>query len=421
MTRAAALSTVLGGFFAALPPPIAAATNAAPSAQTRTVLVPFDHERDSEGVFELPYYLARPFDESKSTVFLIGDGQQFYVRPDLLPGYQTRDDGDDVNLVGIAGRASVEDVQRRVGHGADWINAYRLYRWEQWIADIDAVRRALVGPEGRVALRGSSGGGTLVHQYLARYGRHVSRAYTEASVNGYLDAEIGIDSDRFWQEISEADRRSIRSILERAAYPRQLVAALFQRQNFFVPPNKLAGARSELVRALFLGDDVMVKKLRRTYQVDAIADLEQSALGPAVRVRLYEFFAPLAARFDRYGPELHPDHEASANTARPLLDLQRAGKIASPRFDFAALHDIGAEVLIVAGHDDHTADYRSQFALASQYRNHRFILLDDDHTFKRLKDSGLRPKLIRAARFGFDAPAFKQVVAALQPLIWREP
>ena len=392
-----------------------------PQAELRSLDVPFDHRRPQEGRFALDYFVARPFDRGKPTILVVADGQQFYVRRDVWAAWQSRF-GEGVNVVGVPGRGAAHGLQQRLGlpSGDGWVEAYRLLRYEQWVADIDLIRRALAGPRGRVGLYGASGGGRLVHEYLSRYGAGAERALTQAAVFTYLDAEFGLRSDRFWEEIAPADRTTLAGLLAQHPERREELAKLFQRQNFFVPPQEIAAARHRLIGDLAAGHDDVVARLRTEYQIDAIDRLEATPLGAAIRVRLYEFYAPVADRMPPPGEAFLPDLEVSAATARPLLELYRAGRIPAPAIDLAALHRVQAEVLMVAGRYDHTADYRSQIALASCYPNHRLLLLDDNHNFARLAASGLGPRINAAWRAGFASPAFTELTSDLRALLWQE-
>lgn len=399
------------------PPPAAP-----PVAELRSVQVPWDHERPQDGSFALDYFLARPFQPRHATVLVLGDGQQFYVRRDLWADWHDSF-GPDVNVVGIAGRGSAAAMQARLGSpsGDGWIEAYRLLRHAQWAGDVERVRRALVGPDGRVLLYGASGGGRLVHETLSRFGRHASHAMTQASVFTYLDAEFGFRSDRFWEEIGAEDRTALTALLRRQPDQREMIAMLFQRQNFFVPPAGLAAARHRLVADLVADRRDVIARLRGDYQVDAIEGLMAAPAGAAIRVRLYEFYAPIADLFDLGGDVFHPDLEVSAAIARPLLALRRAGRIATPTVDLAALHGLDTEVLMLAGRHDHTSDYRTQAALASCYRRHRLIMLDDNHTFDRMDTiPGVGGRLRAGWRRGLDSAEFAAAAVAVAPLVWRE-
>ena len=55
---------------------------------------------------------------------------------------------------------------------------------------------------------------------------------------------------------------------------------------------------------------------------------------------------------------------------------------------------MSTRVFVLAGRWDHTADYRSQIALASSYPKHVLFLANDNHTFNTLKQDGKYQGLI---------------------------
>jgi hypothetical protein len=394
----------------------------APAAETRELRVPFDHSRPGDGTFPLGYQLLSPFDPRRQTVFVVADGQQFFLTPQAFAPSVSPIFGDAFNVVGVFSRADAPEVQARVGTGAgvDWAEAHRLLRAEQWLDDIEVVRVALLGLDGRIGLYGRSGGGLLVHQFMARHGQHVERVYTQAAVNPFLAARYGLLSDRFWEELAPGEQSRLADVLAGGRYPRRRIARLFQRQNFFVPGGELPAARMALIGELETGDEAAIARRETDYQIDAMAALEASPRGPAIRVRLFEFFAPIASLFRRDDTILRPDLENSAAIAEPLMALLRAGAVPAPTMDFAALHALPAEVNLVAGRWDHTCDYRTQIALAASYPNGRLLLLDDDHVFSRLNASGKLPELVRALLLGRQSPGHAAALASIADLRWSE-
>jgi hypothetical protein len=76
---------------------------------------------------------------------------------------------------------------------------------------------------------------------------------------------------------------------------------------------------------------------------------------------------------------------------------------------------------MLAGRYDHTADYRTQIALASHYPRRRLVILDDNHNFAKLGEmEGMNRALLEGARHGIDSPQFAATLQALDPLIWRD-
>jgi hypothetical protein len=92
-----------------------------------------------------------------------------------------------------------------------------------------------------------------------------------------------------------------------------------------------------------------------------------------------------------------PDIEVLRLFAAPLLKLVQDGKLTIPTEDMSSLNKVKTSVYLLAGYFDHTADYRSQVALAAHFQAHRLLLLNDNHDFLALSKTGLYPQLIQAA------------------------
>jgi hypothetical protein len=89
--------------------------------------------------------------------------------------------------------------------------------------------------------------------------------------------------------------------------------------------------------------------------------------------------------------------------------------------DLSALNKANASVHMLAGFYDHTADYRSQIALASHFPIHRLFLVADDHDFLALGKTGLYPQLIQAALlYGCRSEEVGRVEAQLASLGYSE-
>jgi pimeloyl-ACP methyl ester carboxylesterase len=393
----------------------------------RQVRVPLDHDQPRGPQGTLDYELGAPFDPAKPTVLVVADGQQFYVRHGRMATVQ-EDFGAAFNVVGLFGRgATPQFLDAAVGpDGAtDWERAWRLFRSAQWIDDLEAVRVDLLGKNGRVLLYGASGGGLLVQEYLARHPEHIVRAFTACAVNPYDEGRLGFLSDRFWDEIGAQDpglHAALQRALERHRADRAMVIMTLQRQNFFVPPDRLAEARATLISALDAGDDEAYAAARRDYQVEAVSGFFDSKEGIPTRVRLYELFQPSGsegALADR--TRVFPDLENQRNFAAPLLELLRAGKIPPPRLDFEALHRVSAEVMILSGRLDHTVDYRAAIALAAAYPRGMLFLADDDHMFARMKEDHSRDRLMQAFLLhGPGSAPFRAALEAASAHRWTE-
>lgn len=387
-------------------------------AETRSLSVPFDHDTLGDGRFDLEYAILRPFERRKPTVFVVADGQQFYVSPAGFASAASPLFEDRFNVVGVFGRANAAALHERVGVGAqvNWADAYRFYRARQWVGDLDRVRRDLLGARGRIRLYGRSGGALLAHEYMAMHGRYVDAAFTQATVNHYLAGRLGLESDRFWAELGEPDRTALAAFLK--AHPERLIEAayLLQRQNFFVPHTELATARTALIAELMTNDRAALEGRAELYQVNAIRQMTTNARGAAIAVRLYEFYQPVA---HLQAAGFRPDKTVMADLAAPMMALRASNQIGEPSMNFDGLRHVRGDVTLLAGRWDHTCDYRTQSPLAAFYPRARVALLDDNHQFHRLNEAGAAAPFVNAALQGFTAPAYEEARTLIDPLLWR--
>jgi pimeloyl-ACP methyl ester carboxylesterase len=372
--------------------------------------------------------MGAPFDRAKPVVFIIADGQQFYVTRGSIGNLQKSLFGADFNVVGIIGRGFSPDFTHAAldasGH-PDWFKAWQIFNSGQWIEDIESVRRAVVGKNGKITLYGASGGATLVHEYLMKYGSYVTRAYTESAADPELNRELGISVDRFWDEIGADDpslQPMLLKVLKQQPAERTNILIALQRQHFFVSAEALSAARSEFIRALDKGDMSYLERVRKEYQVDAIMDLFNSATGMPISVREFEFISPTGAfqtlRDDRVDPYIGSEYPL----LKPLIDLADAGKIPAPGFKISAAHRLNTEVFILAARHDEAVDYRTSIALAYNYPLHQLFIADDNHLFMKLNTRGIHTRLMRTfLKYGLESLQLKDALTDARPYRWQEP
>jgi pimeloyl-ACP methyl ester carboxylesterase len=389
--------------------------------------VPLDHSDPSLGSGSLYYEFGKPYQKNKPTVFVIVDAQQFFIREGDVVNFQDRWFGDDFNVLGITGRNTRPDfIQAALDKDEepDWKKAWQIFNHHQWLGDIEAVRKSLFGEQGKILIYSESGGAMMSHQYLAEFGQHVSRAFTRACVNPFIVNQLGLNSDRFWKEIGEYDpelQKDLKKALKRYDSQRPDVISALQRQNFYVTPDELVPARTELIRALADGDDEYFAKICQEYAVDDVNQVMQSTEAIPIRVRLFEFTVPTAARTRIAEDAVYPDYEVQVNISKPLLKLVDSGEITPAVFPFKSLHRLETEVFVLSGRWDHTVDYRSSIALASYYPNGYLFLADDSHVFQVFEESGfLAPMLQNFLKSGLDSEEFKAAVVKADDFRWRE-
>jgi pimeloyl-ACP methyl ester carboxylesterase len=393
----------------------------------RTIQVPLDYKTPGLGKAPLYFELGAPFDKAKPTVFIISDGQQFYVTRGAIANLQKGIFGGDFNVVGIVGRGFSQDFTRVAldvsGH-PDWSKAWQVFNSEQWVEDIESVREAVVRKTGKIFLYGASGGATLAHEYLLKYGSHVARAYTESAADPILSRELGISIDPFWEEIGvdPSLRPALLNVLRQHASDRTTILMALQRQHFFVSADNLPTARAELIHALDNGDMNYLERVRKEYQVDAILGLFNSQTGMPISVRELEFIYPTGA-FDKLREDsVYPYIESEYVFLKPLVDLVKAGKLPAPGFKISSAHRINSEVFILAGRWDEAVDYRTSIALAYSYPSHHLFIADDNHVFAKLNASGLHTRLIQTfLKYGLNSFQLKDSLRAADSYRWKEP
>jgi len=292
------------------------------------------------------------------------------------------------------------------------------------VEDIDAVRRAVVGAQGRVSLYGRSGGAYLVHQYLARHGAHVARAFTQSAVSPTLNRELRIPIETFWQELGKQDaalQGVLRDTLAQRPADRMPILVALQRQHFFVTADQLPAARAELIRALARGDEAAFAAARSEYQVDAVLELSRSTDALPQAVREIELLYPGGAFEPQAADVVRPLIDWQHELLSPLLDLLAQGRISAPTFDLGPAHRLfGTEVFVLAARRDEAADYRALIALTQAYPRQLLFVADDNHVFARLDEDGIRSRMVRAfLRSGLGSPELDAVLRVAEPLRWQ--
>ncbi|MCG8462931.1 MAG: alpha/beta hydrolase [Holophagales bacterium] len=356
----------------------------------------------------------------------VQDGQQFRIQIGRVARVQAELFGEGFNLVGVPGRIFSDSVAEAVtgpDGSVDWEKAYLYYRSRQWCGDLDAVRRQVLGEKGRILLYGRSGGALLAQECLARYPENVDRVYLQAALNPKLEQELGVATDPFWSELGTYDpdlQKVLRDALKRRPDRRPELVRALSRQHFFVDPDQLGAARAELVRAIARGDEDFLAQKLEAYQVNAIRELHDSPRGIAIRVRQYEFFQPVAGRYELDGDSVSPTPEMQRRTAAPLLRLHAAGRIEGWDLDLEALGRFRGEVFLLAGALDVAVPPAYQERLASLFPKARLFLARDDHMMKHLQEAGVYLDLHRAfLAHGGDSPEMNEALKRAQPWRWE--
>jgi pimeloyl-ACP methyl ester carboxylesterase len=333
--------------------------------------------------------------------------------------------GDAFNVVGIVTRGGTPEFITAVldkDAKPDWLKAWHVFNSDQWIEDVEDVRKAVVGAEGKILLYGKSGGAYLVQQYLTKHGAHVRRAFIESPANLFINRELGIVVDTFWRELGAQDpalQVALGKALDKHPDDRVRMLVTLQRQHFYLPADKLADARAKLIHALANDDTHYYEQARKDYEVDAIMALMASKDVIPQNVRVIELIRPSGEFRPADGKTVRPLMETQYGFTKSLNELVDAGKIPEPRFDFAASHRLDTEVFLIGARWDEAVDYRTTIALAFTYPRHVLYVADDNHTLKKLTADQTRNRMLRAfLAHGPDSAEFRDALAAAESRRW---
>lgn len=395
-------------------------------ALTQRVSVPIDRTAKHSRSAEIQVDFGARFDPGKPTVVVVEDGQQFYVRPGTMKALQDELFGPDVNVVGIIPRAAnsafVDATIAADGH-INWLGAWRVFNSTEWIADIEAVRQALVGAHGTVDLYGRSGGAYLVHQYLNAHPAYVRRVFTQSAVDPVLNAALRIPLDDYVEKMTASDSAlgaDLARAMPKAGEARLRALVMLQRQHFYVPADSLRAAQRGLVDALVAGDSSALRRYDNQYEVPQILSLQQSHDAIAQNVRVLELLYPSGAFQNMRPGVIYPLLESQATFIRPLLDLVASGKISVPVRNAREAHRVAGDVFVLAACGDEAVDYRTSIALASEYPSHVLFIANDNHVFEAMDRLRVRAPLVRAFILaGPKSAAFAKAMKAADAVRWR--
>ncbi|MDN5211002.1 hypothetical protein QQ020_03045 [Fulvivirgaceae bacterium BMA12] len=360
----------------------------------QSIQAPIDHRHPEKGSFDLQYEFGAPYNPNLPTVMVIADAQQFYVVKGRLKKIQAQLFGDKMNVLGVISRSNVSELRQRVINSkdskVDWLSAYAIFQAFQYVSDIELVRSTVLAGQKEVYLYGQSGGAFLITEYLSAFpDSPVKKVFIGASVNPVIEARLGIVHDNFQRDFLAENpeiSKKLDQVIAENFFDRKLVARLFQRQNFFVKLADLHDARLTLTDRLMDKDTIYINGLKKSYQIDALEELAKSDFAIPIKVRIFEFIAPLLGSWAVDGPFRYPDLENSRNTAYPLIEaFEKGGINFSPLFKDKSAGNFKGEVFVLAGRHDHVADYRSSIYLSALFENNHLFIADDDHTFKSLK------------------------------------
>lgn len=391
-----------------------------------SALVPIDHSDINSQKIYVYYEFGKEFNPSLPVVLAISDAQQYWARPGTAERFQHSFFGEDVNVAVIFGRAEnhsiIQSVKDKEGQ-INWEKAFQFLGSNQWIEDIEAVRKA-INPSKKINIYGRSGGGLLLLQYLSRYGQFVEKAFCQTPVS-IGDKDLGISHDKFWMEFKQHSPELIQPFmhyLTAPSIPSDDIYLLLQRQNFFVDTEHIHEQREVLVKAMLNNDAEALDQFMDTYQVPQTYTIYNSERGIASRVRLSEllFLRRRNLHYERT-EKILPDFESLKIASRPLIELYDSINFDAGFSNWKSLKNLETQVFIFAGRWDHTIDYRSQIYLHGLLPNSLLFIADDNHVFSHFYGTENYSTVVQAAlSYRKNSVEMDSILTNLEHLRWIE-
>ncbi len=331
----------------------------------RYLEVPVRHDDPSGGTFELYYELCSDYDPARPVILVPTDGQRTFSQVGWADRYQEMF-GLEANTVTFEYRgmpcSPIPGLERM-----DWRQRYQVLNTDQVVADMECIRRDLLG-DGKIDVLGGSGTAMMGLKYLAAHPRSVDRAFL---MSFFLDArgssEAGVVAyERFLAEHDLAAAHAA-AVARPEVAPDQLLF-LVQRL-LYHDRDRAAG----LIRAASAGDLAAYREA--TAQLGTVDFFVRSiqAHRPWTVVFMYETNLPTA---------LGGAPDINQPFLRIAAPLRRAFPPAATRthlFAIDGLRDVAAEVMLVGGTRDQVAPLDQLERIAARLPDSRLAVFDAYH------------------------------------------
>lgn len=341
-------------------------------AHHRYLEVPICHARPDWGTFKLYYEVNSDFDRSKPTIMLPGSGQVEESWAGFADRYKNEVLETDCNVVVFQYRGTFASRIDRVAihRKLDWSEAYQIFRIENVVEDMDRVRRDLLGTDGKLHLWGCSAVAVVAAAYLAKYSRHVPRAF----LSGFFkDTAAACRSAVQFFERFLAERKltaSFDKIVREGRLPVEQL--LFVLQRLLYSDQQRAEA---LIREAASGNAKLLdEETARQGTVDAFIRTCQLNAPQGV-VFMYETNIPV---YEDGRPDINA---VFYKIGEPIRRFVPAGERNPKPLDLENLESVCSEVLLLAGTLDQVAPVEEMEKLRRLLPRSRLAIFQAYHCF----------------------------------------
>lgn len=364
----------------------------------RYIEVPVTYGDPSQGTFQLYYELCSDYDENKPTVLIPTDGQRTLSQVGWADRYKEIFDLD-YNTVTYEYRGMYcSDIPAINKRSLDWQTAYEILKSDHVVEDIERIRQDLMGDK-PIYLLGGSGTAMIGLKYLAKYHRHVERAFL---MSFFKDAVTS----------SAAGVRYFHNFLTRnKLYPQYRAAVANQNideaQLLFLIQRLLYYDEDKVIQLLTgLSQNRLERYRQYSEQFGSLDYYVRSAwkYKPWSVIFMYEtnISTPIDSMPDINYPFL--------KMAEPVVRAFGAEANAGQRFNIENLENITTEILLVGGTLDQVVPVGVLEAIHARLPNSKLAVFEAYHCLQAPEESrSSRNELANLFfRYGYSAPELSE-------------
>lgn len=354
--------------------------------------LPIDHHNPDLGKYKGFYLLSPAFTHKKDVIFYLTDGQQnkvntqsdFNIFEQKLPG---------LSYVVMGRRGSYPalfpEVYTKDG-SLDYKKAMNLYGTEQQIEDIEMVRQDLekkgyLPPDGKIMLSGTSGGGILIQEYLAKYGDHVSRVLLEATgaPDIVIDNKIKNLGSPFTDVMKEESPKTLKKLEDILANNKvngvALCYMLYKIQLYDIDWKNTC---INLIDEIAGGNKCNYYKnlFNPEYNFSLSNFLMRFPMMDSTKVRIFELTGEQLIKYLETPGDINITFEWEKVMVQDYLKQAKAGVIDVPRINLAEdRKKYNGEVLLLIGDADNQFSVKAAEVINKSYPKSKMVLVHDTH------------------------------------------
>lgn len=355
--------------------------------------LPIDHHNPDLGKYKGFYVLSPGFTAKKDVIFYFTDGQQNKVSTQFDFNYIFEPKLPGLSYVVMGRRGSYPSLFPEVytkDGSLDYKKAMNLYGTGQQIEDIEMVRQDLekkgyLPPDGKIMLFGTSGGGILMQEYLAKHGDHVSRVLLEATgaPDIVVDNKIKDIGSPFTDLMKEKNPKTLKKLEDILANKKVDGAALcFMLYKIQLYDVDWENTCAKLIDEIADGNKWNYYKnlFNPEYNFSLSKFLMKFPMMDSTKVRIFEIVGEQLSKYLEMPGDINVPFEWEKVMVQDYLDKAKAGVIDIPRINLTEERkNYNGEVLLLIGDADNQFSVKAAEVIKKAYPKSKMVLVHDAH------------------------------------------